>query len=172
MADNNLLQKLVDSNYTLVHIKTDDTDRILDIFQRFNHETGCAVYNWQKNNGLHRVGFEHILIPRTKSDADLANYIRTARHFGIYFLSDFQQSLDKGIIQEQINEITQKKDGVRRLLAIIGDEIKIPKALQDITCTIVHNQEAQKPIEQTQEPRKQVQKPSEQIHNLAAASGY
>ncbi len=172
MADNNLLQKLVDSNYTLVHIKTDNTDRILDIFQRFNHETGCAVYNWQKNNGLHRVGFEHILIPRTKSDTDLANYIKTARHFGIYFLSDFQSSLDKGIIQEQINEITEKKDGVRRLLAIIGDEIKIPQSLQGITCTIVHNQEVEKPNDQIVSKSEQVQVLGDQVHNLAAASGY
>lgn len=158
MADNNLLQKLVDSKYSLVHIKTDDIDRILDIFQCFNHETGCAVYNWQDNNGLHRVGFEHILIPRTKSDTDLANYIKTARHFGIYFLSDFQHSLNKNFIQDQINEIANKRDGVRRLLAVIGDNVVIPEALQGITCTIKHNQN----IENTS---------NNQIPNLAAA-GY
>lgn len=158
MADNNLLQKLVDSKYTLVHIKTDDIDRILDIFQHFNHETGCAVYNWQNNNGLHRVGFEHILIPRTKSDSDITSYIKTARHFGIYFLSDFQQPLDNDLIQGQINEIANKSDGVRRLMVIVGNDITIPKALQNITCTIKHNQE--------------IEKPSDQVHNLAAAACY
>ncbi|THB69140.1 MAG: hypothetical protein D6B28_11895 [Gammaproteobacteria bacterium] len=159
MADNDLLQSLVDSSYTLVHIKTDDAERILDIFQRFNHETGCAVYNWHNDTGLHRVGFEHILIPRTKSDLDLANYIRTARHFGIYFLSDFQKTLDNEAIQNQILEISQKKDGVRRLLAIIGKNIVIPEQLKGITCTIKHG-------------HKPVQQPQTNIHTFAAAAGY
>lgn len=160
MADNDLLQKLVDSDYTLVHIKTDNTERILDIFHRFNHETGCAVYNWQNDSGLSRVGFEHILIPRTKSDIDLATYIRTARHFGIYFLTDFQTAINKNDIQHEILEISQKKDGVRRLLAIIGNDIVIPEALKPLTCTIKHGQKQYKPaLEAT-------------IQNFAAASGY
>ncbi len=160
MADNHLLQSLVDSNYTIVHIKSDDTDKLLDIFNRFNHETGCAVYNWQKDCGLHRVGFEHILIPRTKSDQDLATYIKTARHFGIYFLSDFQEALNKEAIQNQILDISLKKDGVRRLLTIIGKDVKIPEQLKSITCTIKHTQ---RPVQQNTQSN---------VHTFAAASGY
>lgn len=159
MADNELLQKLVDSKYSLVHIKTDDVERLLDIFQRFNHETGCAVYKWNKNCGLHRVGFEHILIPRTISDSDLATYIRTARHFGIYFLTDFQEALDKDCIQKQIIQMSQSNDGVRRLLAVIGNDVQIPETLKNVTCTIKHGQ-------------KPIPKPQENIHTFAAASGY
>ncbi len=161
MADNDLLQKLVDSDYTLVHIKTDNTERILDIFQRFNHETGCAVYNWHNDCGLHRVGFEHILIPRTKSDLDLVTYIRTARHFGIYFLSDFQDALNRENIQNQISGIHQNKDGVRRLLVVIGNDIVIPDQLKHLSCTLTHGQKQCRPIPT-----------SENIHNFAAAAGY
>ncbi len=149
MSNTTVLQKLVDSNHKLVSFETPTPERISDMFRYFNMETGCAVYDWNDVNGLHRLGFEHILIPRTKSSSEILSYILTARHFGIYVIANPKQFFAANNSSEIITEICMKADGVRRLIVFIGDGSDIPHNLKHLCVTIKHSREKKKKIKQS-----------------------
>ena len=145
MACLKALQKLTDSNYRLAAIETVDSSRIIEMFKRFNMETGCAVYDWNDDHGLSRLGFEHIFIPKTKSAKEIATYILNARHFGIYLLNGFDDYMDEGEIEELLAKITLKNDGIRRLVVIIDSQVGFSERLRTMSVKIQHTVPAQKP---------------------------
>ena len=149
MANLAILQKLVDSSHRFVSIETDAPERIVEMFHRFNIETGCAVYDWNNNSGLNRIGFEHILIPRTKTSSEILSYIATARHFGIYLIKTPKEFLSGVSSSQQITDIYCKTDSVKRLIVFIGNSHEIPSFVKERCATIRHSRE-QKPQTKTE----------------------
>lgn len=123
------LQRVVDSSYRIGAVETAYPEKVIALFKRLTMTTGQAVYHWQPDNGLYRLGAEHILIPRTRSPNDVLSYIQAARHYGVYVLEDFEQSLQRESIQGQIEAIIRKDDDVRRLVLFLGHRVAMPERL-------------------------------------------
>ena len=145
MACLKALQKLTDSNYRLAAIETVDNERILEMFKRFNMETGWAVYEWDSAHGLNRLGFEHIFIPKTKSPKEIIKYILNARHFGIYLLFDYSRHLDDKETEEILSKIALKNDGIRRLVVFIDTNVHFSDRLKSMSVKIQHTKPNKRP---------------------------
>lgn len=139
MDATNMLQRVIDSSYRVATLKTQETGRLLSLFKRYSLMSGQAVYHWTSQSGLYRVGVEHILIPRTRAQADVLAYIAASRHYGIYLLQGFEPALAKPSIQKALGSLCDADDGIRRLVLLIGEHWYIPTALQGRIATIRHN---------------------------------
>ncbi|MDN5870028.1 MAG: hypothetical protein L0H73_04835 [Nitrococcus sp.] len=134
-----LLQQVIDSSYRVATLKTQETDRLLGLFKRYSLMSGQAVYHWTAQSGLYRVGVEHILIPRTRTPADVLAYIAASRHYGIYLLQGFEPALAKPSIQKTVDGLCDADDAIQRLVLLIGEYWYIPTALQGRIATVRHN---------------------------------
>lgn len=133
------LQQVIDSNYRIAVLKSQETDRLLALFKRSSLTSGQAVYDWTPTSGLYRLGVEHIFIPRTHTTASVLAYIAASRHYGIYLLRGFEPALAKPSIQKALHSLCEIDDGVSRLVLLIGDYPDIPATLKDRIVTIRHN---------------------------------
>ncbi|MGD8428846.1 MAG: hypothetical protein PVH31_00435 [Ectothiorhodospiraceae bacterium] len=134
-----MLQRVIDSRYRLAALETTEGDRILGVFKRLTLTTGRAVYHWTPENGLYRLGIEHIFIPRTRAPADVLSYIAASRHYGIYLLYGFNNALTKASLQRQLSTINSADDNVRRLVIMVGEQVDIPQTLRKDVAMIRHN---------------------------------
>jgi len=130
------LQRIIDADYGLAALQTSEPERLLAMFKRLTLTTGKAIYHWQPDSGLYRLGAEHILIPRTRTPKDVLSYISAARHYGIYMLEGFDDALTHNSIQHQMEWILTKGDGVLRLMIVVDDAIRIPERLRPRTAVI------------------------------------
>ena len=141
-----MLQRVIDSQYRVAVLKTQETDRLLALFKRYSLTTGQAVYDWTSRGGLYRIGAEHIFIPRTRTPGDVLAYIAASRHYSIYLLRGFEPALAKPSIQQALCRLCDTDDGIRRLVLLIGEYASLPAALQGRIATIRHNVRERDPI--------------------------
>jgi len=139
MEATRIIQRVLDSNYHLAAIETDDSDRLIALFKRVTLTTGRAVYHWSADAGLYRLGVEHIFIPRTRTPADVLAYVSASRHYGVYLLQNFDTALHKASVQRLLDEIAGLDDGVKRLVILVGPRIDIPEGLRKRVAFIRHN---------------------------------
>ncbi len=132
------LEKVIESDYAIALLETAEPERLLSLFKRLTLTTGRAIYDWSPEHGLYRLGIEHIFIPRTRAPADALAYILSSRHYGIYLLRNFESALAKPSIQTQLAQLAAKKDGVRRLALLLGENIAIPESLQGHIARVRH----------------------------------
>lgn len=133
------LQRVIDSDISIAVLDTPETDRLLSLFKRLTLTTGRAVYDWTPDNGLYRLGIEHIFIPRTRAPVEVVSYIAASRHYGIYLLRNFESALGKPSIQQLFNTIAAKEDDVRRLVMLVGEDLQLPQGLNARVARIRHN---------------------------------
>lgn len=129
MDEKQHLEQIVDSDYRVAAIETRDAEPVVARFKRLTLTTGRAVYDWSPDNGLYRLGIEHIFIPRTRVPVDVLAYITSSRHYGIYLLRSFDEALTKPAVERQLVKLIEKQDGVRRLVLVVGDNVRLPASV-------------------------------------------
>lgn len=134
-----ILQRIIESDYPMAAFQTSEPERVLGTFKRLTMTTGQAIYHWQPDNGLYRLGAEHILIPRTRAPSDVLSYIAAARHYGVYLMEGFETALTRVSVQRQIQQITASDDGIRRLMLFMGDQINLPESLRPEAAIVRQN---------------------------------
>lgn len=130
MEDAVSLERAIESDFRIAVIRDDASAQIMNYFKRLTLTTGRAIYDWSPENGLYRLGIEHIFIPRTRAPADLLSYVVSSRHYGIYLLRDFKDWLKVPGVERQLVKLAEKADGVRRLVVLVGDSLVLPASLQ------------------------------------------
>ncbi|RFA27747.1 hypothetical protein CAI21_14075 [Alkalilimnicola ehrlichii] len=132
------LDKLIDSPYRLAVLDTAEPERLLSLFKRQALTSGRAIYDWSPENGLYRLGIEHIFIPRTRAPADALAYVISSRHYGIYLLREFDIALGKPSIHRQLTQLLEKEDKIRRLVVFLGKDIEIPAVFDSYVARLRH----------------------------------
>jgi len=126
MEERQNLEQVIDSEYRIAVVDALEPDQLLAHFKRLTLTTGRAVYDWSPDHGLYRLGIEHIFIPRTRTHSDVLAYITSSRHYGIYLLRGFGDALERPAVARMLSKFIEKSDGVRRLIMLFGDDVKIP----------------------------------------------
>ncbi|MGD8407794.1 MAG: hypothetical protein PVG13_08395 [Thiohalophilus sp.] len=122
------LEKVLDTRYKLMSMETYDTDRVgevLTLLGRFSHK---PIYMHLQNEGMHRLGAEHITIPRTRSSMEVLEYIDKTPHYGIYILRDFNTALEDRKILNKLKQIATGSQ--RKLIIMLSEYIELPKELK------------------------------------------
>ncbi|NIP72206.1 MAG: hypothetical protein GWO16_03850 [Gammaproteobacteria bacterium] len=140
MSIRDQMSKLIDSRYRLAAFETNEPDRIVDVFRGISRDTGKAIYYWENGLGMYRLGSDHILIPETARPRDALSYIASASHFAIYLLRDLSDALlDSPKLVQQLTPIVEGKvAGDRRLVVLLGEDIRIPRGLKHNAVRVRH----------------------------------
>ncbi len=124
MEEISSLEQLIESEHRVALIETASAEPIFEQFKRIALTTGRAIYGWNPEHGLYRLGVSHIFIPRTRTPVDVLAYISSSRHYGVYLLNDFGDALAKPAVQRQLQNIVEKADNVRRLVILTGQRMQ------------------------------------------------
>lgn len=129
MANMQSIVKLLDSKIRLAGMETDNAKRVMELFSKFNLDSGVAVYNWSPEHGFYRLGIEHIFIPKTRMPSEALNYIANSRHYGVYLMSGFADKLEMPSLQKILTKISTQEVENEKLAVFIDDNIQVPEAL-------------------------------------------
>ncbi|MDH5570859.1 MAG: hypothetical protein OEY89_03775 [Gammaproteobacteria bacterium] len=132
----NQLEKILDGKYRLVTVETYDTDRVVDLFTQLSRFSNKPFYMTIPNEGMHRLGASHIIIPRTKTAKEQLQHIENTRHFGIYILRDFNYALDEPKIISQLKQIAAGPED--KVLLLLSEFVDLPKELKPYTMRSKH----------------------------------
>lgn len=130
------LDQMLDANFRIVSIETYDPERVADLFTQLSRFSNKAFYLWQPDKGLHRIGASHITIPRTTSARELLTHIESSKHFGVYILRDFNQSLEDDKNVQTLMKIASSDDD--KVIVLLSDFIDLPKGLGPFTLRSKH----------------------------------
>lgn len=139
MVDSISLSNVIESDFRLAALETEQPERLFEVFKRLTLTTGRAVYGWSPDDGLYRLGTERIFIPQTRSIGDAISYIAASRHYGIYLLRDMGDALQKPSIQRALERVVNKDDSVRRLVIMLDEQVQVPEALHGHVVRIRHS---------------------------------
>jgi hypothetical protein len=131
-------QHFLESNLRLVALESPHLQRIIDLFKKLTQQTGQAIYAWHADQGLYRLGIEHIIIPRTKKPQHAIEYIRSSRHFGVYLLNHFDAELQDASLSERLLSILSADQSALRLIIILDETVELPRALWPVTIQVRH----------------------------------
>lgn len=132
----NQLDQMLDAEYRLVTIESDDIDRVLELFAQLTRFSNKAFYFWQNNSGMHRLGASHITLPHTQSISDILTHIENSKHYGVYLLDDFNNLLKNKEIVSRLRNLAE--DEYEKVIILLGDHIQLPKSLKQHTLRSKH----------------------------------
>lgn len=130
------LDHMLDANFRIVSIETYDPERVTDLFTQLSRFSNKAFYLWEPDKGLHRIGASHITIPRTNSPRELLSHIDASKHFGVYILRDFNQSMEDDKNVQSLMKIAS--GDVNKVVVLLSDFIDLPKGLKPFTLRSKH----------------------------------
>jgi len=130
------LEKILESKYRLVTIETYDTDRVHDLFVQLSRFSNKAYYVARPDAGMHRIGASHITIPRTGSAKEQLEHINKNKHYGLYILRDFSDSIQDKENIELFKQIGTSHDP--KCVVILSEYIDLPRVLKPYTLRSKH----------------------------------
>ncbi|VAW93572.1 hypothetical protein MNBD_GAMMA22-786 [hydrothermal vent metagenome] len=132
----NQLDQMLDAEYRLVTIESEETERVLELFTQLTRFSNKAFYFWQNNIGMYRLGASHIVLPHTKSPDDILTHIDSSKHYGVYLLDDFNDLLKNKDIVNRLKKIAE--DDYEKVIILLGANIQLPKSLKQHTLRSKH----------------------------------
>lgn len=130
-------EKILEANYRLITLETEDTERMIDMFTRLSRFTNKAIYQWRPEQGMHRIGANHIIIPRTQEPKHVLAHIDASTHYGVFILRDFNDAL---AVKENVNLLQHiaTAGDAHRVVVLLGEHIALPDALKPYTLRSKH----------------------------------
>jgi len=132
----NQLDQMLDAEYRLVTIESDDIERVLELFTQLTRFSNKAFYFWKSNSGMHRLGASHITLPHTQSASDILTHIENSKHYGVYLLDDFNVLLKDKEIVSRLKSMAE--DEYEKVIILLGENIQLPKSLKQYTLRSKH----------------------------------
>ena len=130
------LENMLDTGYRLVTIETYDPERVEELFTQLSRFSSRAYYLGVPGEGIHRVGANHIKIPRTQNAREMLTHIDKCKHFGIYILKNFNQEMENEHIVNQMKRIAT--GDADKVIILLGEFIDLPKSLKPFTLRSKH----------------------------------
>ncbi len=133
----NQFDKILDGNYRLISLESYDIERLIDMFTRLSRFTNKAIYQWRPEQGMHRIGASHIVIPRTQSTKNVLEHIEGTPHFGVFILRGINASLqDKEVIDRLLH--LASNTGTHKVVILLDEYIDLPAELKPYTLRSRH----------------------------------
>lgn len=130
-------EKILDANYRILSLETYDTERMIDLFTRLSRFTNKAIYQWQPDHGMHRIGANHIIIPRTQTPKEVLKHIDESAHYGVFILRDFNDALGKKENVALLHNIATAGE-THRVVVLLNEHVELPEELKPYTLRSRH----------------------------------
>ena len=132
------IQQLIDSGFRLTAIESRDTERVIALFKLLSLKTGKAVYHWAPDQGMYRLGAEHVTIPQTTRPRGVLEFIASTIHCGVYLLNEFSAALQDDRDAELLKKITSVHEKVSHQIVLLGKNVPLPRTLQPLAVRVKH----------------------------------
>lgn len=133
----NQFDKILDGNYRLISLESYDIERLIDMFTRLSRFTNKAIYQWRPEQGMHRIGASHIVIPRTQSPKNVLEHIEGTPHFGVFILRGVNPALqDKDIVDRLLH--LASNTATHKVVILLDEDIELPAELKPYTLRSRH----------------------------------
>jgi len=123
-----LLDTIVGAQRSLVVLRCDDAQRLLDLLRRHAIRTGQSLYAWNEETGLRSLRDAQVSVPSSLHFADALRQIIQSAHFGIYFFAGHPQ-FDAATIPLLRQAARLSGDHVRRVV-LMGAGIELPPGIE------------------------------------------
>jgi len=130
-------EKILDSNYRLIAMESYDVERIIDVFTRLTRFTNKAIYQWLPNQGMHRIGASHIIIPRTQSAKNVLEHVDNSPHYGVFVLRDFNAAMQDKECLALLKRI-MAPSAAHKVIVLLGETVELPAELKPFTLRSRH----------------------------------
>lgn len=132
------IQQLIDSGFRFTAIESRDTERVIALFKLLSLKTGKAVYHWSPDQGMYRLGAEHVVIPQTTRPRDVLGFIASTIHCGVYLLNEFSAALQDERVAELLKKITNVHEKVSHQIVLLGKSVPLPRTVQPLAVRVKH----------------------------------
>ncbi|MGH8126515.1 MAG: hypothetical protein ACREPK_11790, partial [Rhodanobacteraceae bacterium] len=86
--EDDLLDRILAADSTLVALRCEDIDGLVESLRAIAQRTGKAMYWWRARIGLCRLPGRDEIVPGMVHLADVLRFIEHSPHFGVYFIAD------------------------------------------------------------------------------------
>jgi hypothetical protein len=118
------LEKLVNTQFNLIAVETQQASTILDTFREYSNLKGEAVYVWKKNIGLYRQDLSHVKIPQTATVQQALNYIQKHQQDSIFIFTDFAEQLDNILVNNALFNFSKTQT---KKLFLLDEQLDLPE---------------------------------------------
>ena len=132
------IERIIESRFRIAALATHSPERARRVFEELARRTGRAVYVWEHDVGLQRLGGAYEPIPSTGSLRGALDYVASTVHFGVYLLPGVRAELGDPRIEDGLWRIVRGPERTRRLVVLMDQDPALPRRLVPFAVRIVH----------------------------------
>ncbi|HEY3521489.1 MAG TPA: hypothetical protein VGK80_10705 [Rhodanobacteraceae bacterium] len=124
-----LLDTIVNAKRSLVLLRCDETQPLLDLLRRHAIRTGQALYAWDDEAGLRSLRDAQSPAPSSKRFADALRHIVQSAHFGVYFFAGHLPPFDATLVP-LLRQVARLNGEHARRVVLIGAVAELPAGIE------------------------------------------
>ena len=124
-----LLDTIVNAKRSLVLLRCDEAQPLLDLLRRHAIRTGQALYAWNEETGLRSLRDAQLTVPSSGRFADALRHIVQSAHFGVYFFAGHLPPLDAALVPLLRQAARLNGEHARRVV-LVGADTELPPGVE------------------------------------------
>lgn len=115
-----LLDKIIGAARSLVRLRCDDPQTLLECLRRHSIRTGQSLYAWNETGGLRSLRDGELQVPGSRRFHDALRYVIQSAHFGVYFF-DMPAPFDANITASLLKQAARLTGERVRRVVLLGE---------------------------------------------------
>ena len=120
-----LLDTIVNAKRSLVLLRCDEAQPLLDLLRRHAIRTGQALYAWNEETGLRSLRDAQLTVPSSLRFSDALRHIIQSAHFGVYFFAGILPPFDATLVP-LLRQASRLNGEHARRVVLIGAVAELP----------------------------------------------
>jgi hypothetical protein len=124
-----LLDTIVNAKRSLVLLRCDEAQPLLDLLRRHAIRTGQALYAWNEETGLRSMRDAQAAVPSSQRFSDALRHVIQSAHFGVYFFAGHLPPLD-AILAALLRQAARLSGEHARRVVLMGPNTELPPGVE------------------------------------------
>ena len=129
------LELLIKSRYGLIHIDTDEEERVLTLLRHLADHMTLPLFTWSRTRGLRRAGLENGVYD-TQDPGNALAHVLASRLPAIYCFIGAGAFAHNELHLQQLKEIAADLGGRAGALVLTGSDLSLPPVLQRLLASV------------------------------------
>lgn len=130
--EDDLLDRILAADSTLVVLRCEDIDGLMESLRAIAQRTGKAVYWWRARTGLCRLPGRDEAVPGMVHLTDVLRFIEHSPHFGVYFIVDSPPEWSADLLA-LLQRVSRIDPGQQRRLVLRGADLPTAVPAREVT---------------------------------------
>jgi AAA+ superfamily predicted ATPase len=128
------LELLIKSRYGLVHVESDEDERVLLLLRHISERLTLPLFTWSRTRGLQRHGLENAIYD-TQDPAQALAHVTSARMAALYHFPAFE-GLRGDVIVQRLKDAGAELGSRAGALVLTGTDVELPQSLRRLFATM------------------------------------